>query len=99
MADLYSFIGSYASDAIADINLNQAQAVYYNRAADNSYSMMEDYASSTTTSIISISAITLAILFPKESAPEREGKANQTLSVYDDMVVYARNYTIPIQPE
>lgn len=96
MADLYSFIGSYASDAIADINLNQAQAVYYNRAADNSYSMMEDYASSYDDFYyIDFGNYLSNIISEGNLPPNVRAKANQTLSVYDDMVVYARNYNYP----
>jgi len=76
--------------------LNQAQAVYYNRAADNSYSMMEDYASSYDDFYyIDFGNYLSNIISEGNLPPNVRAKANQTLSVYDDMVVYARNYNYP----
>lgn len=96
MADMYSAIGSYATDAITDISLNPANAVYYNSAADNSYSMMEDYASSYDDFYYIDFGNYLSNIISEGNLPAIvRAKASQLLSVYDDMVVYARNYNYP----
>jgi hypothetical protein len=96
MADLFSAIGSYATDAIADINLNPANAVYYNSAADNSYSMMEDYASSYDDFYYIDFGNYLSNIISEANLPVNvRDKASLAISVYDDMVLYARNYNYP----
>jgi len=96
MADLFSAIGSYSTDAVADISLNPANAVYYNSAADNSYSMMEDYASSYDDFYYIDFGNYLSNIISESNLPVsvRE-KASLAISVYDDMVVYARDYNYP----
>ncbi len=96
MADLYSAVGSYATDAITDISLNPANAVYYNSAADNSYSMMEDYASSYDDFYYIDFGNYLSNIISEGNLPAIvRAKASLALTVYDDMVVYARNYNYP----
>jgi hypothetical protein len=96
MADLYSAIGSYADDAAADISLNPANAVYYNNAADNSYSMMEDYATSYDDFYYIDFGNYLSNIISEGSLPANvREKASLAISVYDDMVLYARNYNYP----
>jgi hypothetical protein len=96
MANLYSAIGSYATDAATDINLNPANAVYYNNAADNSYSMMEDYSSSYDDFYYIDFGNYLSNIISEANLPVNvKEKASLTLSVYDNMVIYAKNYNYP----
>ncbi len=96
MTDLYSAIDAYATDAIADINLNSANAVYYNNAADNSYSMMENYSTSYDDFYYIDFGNYMSNVISEANLPVSvKEKASLAISAYDDMVVYARNYNYP----
>jgi len=95
MANLSLAIDAYATAAIADINSNPANAFYYNKAADNSYSMMEDSFNYDDFYYIDFGNY-LSNIISEATLPESvKGKASLAISAYDDMVVYARNYNYP----
>jgi hypothetical protein len=96
MANLYSAIDDYATAAIADINSNQANTQYYNYAADNSMSMMENTSSFYDDFYYIDFGNYLSNIIAEANLPVSvKEKASQVISAYDDMVVYARSYNYP----
>jgi hypothetical protein len=96
MANLSLAIDAYATDAIADINSNHAHAFCYNSAADNSYSMMENVSSDYDDFYyIDFGNYLSNIISDADLPVSVKEKASLTISAYDDMVVYARNYNYP----
>jgi hypothetical protein len=96
MTNLYSAINDYATAAIADIISNPANAQYYNKAADNSMSMQENFASAYDDFYYIDFGNYLSNIIAEANLPtDVKTKAELTISAYDEMVVYATNYNYP----